>query len=268
MLSLNNSFEFRGQQVAWGSIGRGKPMVLVHGFPWSSQAWRRIAPWLAERRSVYYFDMIGCGQSEKSDGQDVSPAVQNDLLAALFEHWSLESPEVVAHDFGGLASLRGYYLNGLRYGKLTLIDAVAVLPSGSPFFAHVRRHEQAFAELPAYAHDALFRAYIQQAAHLKLRDEAIEVYAKPWRGEAGQAAFYRQIAQSDTKYIEELQSLYGAMDCEVNIVWGKQDSFIPLSQGQELASAFSVSRVTEVENAGHLIQEDAPEAVVAALLRD
>lgn len=268
MLPLNNRFAFRGQEVAWGSIGQGDPIVLIHGFPWSSQSWRRIAPWLAERHSVYYFDMVGCGQSEKSVGQDVSPAVQNDLLAALFEHWSLESPAVAAHDFGGLAALRGHYLNGLRYRKLTLIDAVAVLPSGSPFFAHVRMHEQAFSGLPAYAHDALFRAYIQRAARQKLRDEAVEIYACPWRGEVGQAAFYRQIAQSGARYIEELQGHYGPMDCDVDIVWGKDDEFIPLGQGEELAAALSARRFTPVAGAGHLIQEDAPEAVVAALLRD
>lgn len=219
MLPLDNSFTFRGQQVAWGSIGEGDPLVLIHGFPWSSQAWRRIAPWLAERRSVYYFDMLGTGQSEKSDGQAVSPAVQNDLLAALIEQWSLDRPEVAAHDFGGLAALRGHYVNGLRYRKLTLIDAVGVLPSGSPFFAHIREHEQAFAGLPPYAHDALFRAYIQRAARQKLRDDAIEVYARPWRGAVGQPAFYRQIAQSGDQYIEEVQSRYGPMDCEVNLVW-------------------------------------------------
>ena len=268
MLPLDNSFSFRGQQVAWGSIGEGDPLVLIHGFPWSSQAWRRIAPWLADRHRLYYFDMLGCGQSEKSQGQEVSPAVQNDLLEALFEHWSLDCPEVAAHDFGGLAALRGHYLNGLRYRKLTLVDAVAVLPSGSPFFAHVREHEQAFAGLPPYAHDALFRAYIQRAARQKLSEEAIEIYAQPWQGPIGQAAFYRQIAQSDSKYVEEVQSQYGPLDCEVNLIWGIEDEFIPLKQGEELAVALSANRLTRVAKAGHLTQEDAPEAVVAELLRN
>ena len=267
MLPLDNRFQFNGQSVAWGCIGQGDPVVLIHGFPWSSQAWRRIAPYLADRRSVYYFDMVGCGESEKSDGQDVSAAVQNDLLAALLDHWSLDCPEVVAHDFGGLAALRGHYVNGLQYRKLTLIDAVAVLPSGSPFFAHVREYEEAFAQLPAYAHDALFRAYIQGAAHKPLREEAIEIYARPYQGETGQPAFYRQIAQSDTGYIEELQGRYGPMACNVNIIWGEEDSFIPLAQGEQLAAALSANSLTRVAQAGHILQEDAPEAIVAALLK-
>lgn len=266
MLPLDHRFQHNGQSVAWGSLGQGDPIVLVHGFPWSSQAWRRIAPLLAAHKKVYYFDMIGCGASEKFQGQDVSPAVQNDLLAALFANWSLDRPEVAAHDFGGLAALRGYFLNGLRYCKLTLINAVAVLPSGSPFYAHIRQHEAAFAGLPAYAHDALFSAYIQNAAVRSLYDDAIEIYAGPWRGEVGQPAFYRQIAQSGETFIAEVEALYRPMDCEVGVVWGERDTFIPLSQGEQLAGMLSARSLSVVPDAAHIPQEDAPEAVVAALL--
>lgn len=266
MLPLDHRFQYKGQSVAWGSIGEGHPIVLIHGFPWSSQAWRRVAPFLAARHKVYYFDMIGCGLSEKFEGQDVTPAVQSDVLAALFEHWSLDSPDVAAHDFGGLAALRGCFLNGLKYRRLTLVNVVAVLPSGSPFYAHVREHEPAFAGLPAYAHDALFRAYIQRAATRRLQDDAVEIYARPWQGENGQAAFYRQIAQSGDRFVEEVQARYAAMDCEVNLVWGEDDSFIPLKQGEQLAGLLSARRFSRVPNAAHIVQEDAPEAIVAALL--
>ena len=266
MLPLDHRFEHNGQSVAWGSIGEGRPIVLIHGFPWSSQAWRRVAPFIAAHHRVYYFDMLGTGLSEKFDGQDVSPAVQNDLLAALFDHWSLDNPDVAAHDFGGLAALRGYFLNGLKYRRLTLIDVVAVLPSGSPFYAHVREHEQAFAGLPAYAHEALFGAYIQRAAFSRLHDDAVEIYARPYSGETGQPAFYRQIAQSGEQFIEEVQARYEPMDCEVKMVWGEKDTFIPLSQGEQLAGMLSVRYIDRIPNAGHLMQEDAPEAIVAALL--
>ena len=138
---------------------------------------------------------------EKPENQTVSENVQSDLLEALVEHWQLGKPQVVGHDFGGLAALRGHFINGISYGALHLIDAVAVLPSGSPFYAHVAHHEAAFAGLPPYAHEALFRAYIQHAAYYPLREEAIEIDAAPWRGDMGQVVFYRQIAQADTRHI-------------------------------------------------------------------
>lgn len=265
MLALDQRFTFRGESTAWGSLGDGPPLVLVHGFPWSSQCWRRIAPWLAERHTVYFFDMLGTGQSAKPDS-DVSAAVQSELLAALLNHWDLQYPQVVGHDFGGLAALRAHFLHGMRYSKLHLIDAVAVLPSGSPFYAHVKQHEAAFAGLPDYAHAALFRAYIQQAAHLPLSDEQVAVYFAPWSDAEGKAAFYRQIAQSDERHIREVQACYGATEFEVHLTWGAEDTFIPVAQGEELAQLIKPESVNVIAGAAHLIHEDAPEAVLGALL--
>ena len=38
MLPLDQTFTFRDQAVAWGTIGEGEPIILIHGFPWSAQA--------------------------------------------------------------------------------------------------------------------------------------------------------------------------------------------------------------------------------------
>ncbi|WP_269585570.1 alpha/beta fold hydrolase [Roseibium sp. Sym1] len=267
MLQLDNSFSFRGQRVAWGSMGEGDPVVLIHGFPWSAQAWRRIAPWLAGTSKVYYFDMLGFGQSEMADGQKVDESVQSDLLEALISHWGLKRPRVVGHDFGGLAALRGHFVNGIDYGRLHLVDPVAVLPSGSPFYAHVAHHEAAFAGLPDYAHDALFKAYIQQAAHYPLRKDAMEIYAAPWRGDAGKAAFYRQIAQADPGNISEAEARYRKPDFDVHLIWGEHDTFIPVERGEKLRRMLSADSFTVIPGAAHIVQEDAPEALLGALLQ-
>jgi pimeloyl-ACP methyl ester carboxylesterase len=125
-LELPHRYNFRGQSVAWGTIGGGKPLVLIHGTPFSSQVWRKIAPLLASRWKLFYFDLLGYGESEKRSGQDVSLAVQNELLVEMFKEWSVSNPEVLCHDFGGATALRGHYINGLTYARLTLIDPVAV----------------------------------------------------------------------------------------------------------------------------------------------
>ena len=154
MLDLPNTAIIEGNAVRWGRIGNGPPLVAIHGTPFSSQVWRRIVPQFADRRTVYYFDLVGYGLSEMRAEQDVSLAVQNRVLAALFAEWGLERPDVLAHDFGGATALRAYYLNGLRYASLTIFDAVALAPWGSPFVQHVRRHESAFTGMPDYMHKA------------------------------------------------------------------------------------------------------------------
>ena len=117
--------------------------MALHGTPFSSQVWRRIVPQFADSRTVYYFDLVGYGLSEMREGQDVSLAVQNKTLVALFAEWGLNRPDVLAHDFGAATALRAYYLNGLRYSSLTIFDAVALAPWGSALVQHVRKHETA-----------------------------------------------------------------------------------------------------------------------------
>ena len=122
--------------------------------------------------------------------------------------------------------------------------------------------------IQADAHEALFRAYIQNAAHYPLREEAMEIYAAPWRGEIGQAAFYRQIAQADTRHIEDVQKLYKKPEFKVHLIWGEHDAFIPLEQGRELQGLLDADSFTVIHNAAHIVHEDAPEAIVGALLQN
>ena len=267
MLTLPNTSIIEGNAIRWGTSGKGPPLVAIHGTPFSSQVWRRIVPHLTDRRTVYYFDLAGYGQSEMRDRQDVSLAVQNGVLAALFREWDFERPDVLAHDFGGATALRAYYLNDLRYSSLTIFDAVALAPWGSPFVQHVRKHEAAFSGMPDYMHRAVLRAYLQTAAHNPLSEEALDIYTTPWLGPVGQPAFYRQIAQMDQKHTDEVQGLYATMDCPVTVLWGENDEWIPLARGMALADAISNEPCIPVHGAGHLVQEDRPEAIVAAVLK-
>jgi pimeloyl-ACP methyl ester carboxylesterase len=265
MLELANRFGFEGNQIAWGTLGRGKPLVLVHGTPFSSQVWRKIAPWLAHDRQVFFYDLLGYGQSDKP-AADVSLGMQNRLFGAILRAWKLERPEVLAHDFGGTTALRAHFLDGILYARLTLVDPVAIAPQGSPFVVHVGKHEPAFAGLPPYAHEALLSAYISNAADQPLSPEALSIYRSPWLGQSGQAAFYRQIAQMRQSYIEEVEKLYRRPDFPVRILWGRDDAWIAIDQGRKLADKISGGEITPVPGAGHLVQEDAPEAIVAAML--
>lgn len=267
MLDLPHTARVQGNAIRWGALGNGPPLVALHGTPFSSQVWRRIAPQLAAHRTVFYFDLAGYGQSEMRDGQDVSLGVQNRILAALFKEWGLDRPDVLAHDFGGATALRGYFLDGLRYRSLTIFDAVALAPWGSPFVQHVRRHEAAFAGMPDYMHRALLAAYLKTSAHQPLSDEALEVYSAPWLGAVGQPAFYRQIAQMDQRYTDDIQDHYDKLDCPVTVLWGEEDGWIPYEKGETLAGLISDRPCEPIAGAGHLVQEDRPEAIVAAVLR-
>jgi len=265
--SLTKTFDFDGQSVAYDSVGKGEPVVLVHGTPFSSYVWRHISRELAREFRVFVYDLLGYGQSEKRDGQDVSLGVQNNVLAALLDHWKVVRPKIVCHDFGGATVLRAHIINGCDYDKLLIFDPVAIRPWGSPFVQHVKHHEAAFAGVPDYLQRAILKAYIGGAISRPINDTELEPFIAPWLGPVGQAAFYRQIAQMDLKYTDEIQERFDEIRCPVMLLWGTEDEWIPLEHGRELARMIPCGDLIEIPGAGHLMQEDAPEAIVSAALR-
>ncbi|MGB3210224.1 MAG: alpha/beta fold hydrolase [Desulforhopalus sp.] len=73
---LPETYVFEGRTVRYGVRGDGPPLVMVHGTPWSSFNMRHLIIALSQNFSVYYYDLIGYGQSDKTPG-DVSLGIQN-----------------------------------------------------------------------------------------------------------------------------------------------------------------------------------------------
>jgi pimeloyl-ACP methyl ester carboxylesterase len=266
-----NSWTLDKEHLTWGgtvryaTFGEGPPLVLVHGTPFSSYVWRKVAPALAQTSSVYVFDLLGYGSSEKHDGQDVSLAAQSRILAQLLDHWELENPNIVGHDFGGAITLRTHLLEGRDFGAIALIDAVALSPWGSPFYRLVQEYIGVFRQLPAYMHRAIVAAYIRDATYRSMDEEAMEPYLEPWLGAEGQDAFYRQISQNDQRYTDEIEPRYGEIQRPVLILWGEEDRWIPPSKGEQLHKAIPASELRRIPRCAHLAQEDAPETVIEHL---
>lgn len=263
---LPGAVDYQGREVRYGRLGDGPPMVLVHGTPWSSLNLRHLIRSLSENYTVYFYDLLGYGQSSMAEG-DVSLGVQNEVLARLLDHWGLENPWVVGHDFGGATVLRTHLLNGRSFRKIMLIDPVAVSPWGSPFFRHVNEHQAAFSGVPGFIHEAIVRTYVQTAAHKPLDDATLEGIVRPWTGEQGQPAFYRQIAQADSRYTDEVQARYPTITTPTLILWGREDRWIPLERGETLHGLIPSSEFHVVDDAGHLVIEEKPDQLVQHIMR-
>ncbi|MBX5088400.1 alpha/beta hydrolase [Rhizobium lentis] len=158
--------------------------------------------------------------------------------------------------------LRGHLLDKRNYRSLTLIDPVALSPWGTPLPRYARQHESIFAGLPDFIQRAVVPAYIEGAVFTPLSAEAMALYAEPGFGPLGQPAFWRQIAQFDEKYTNEIESKYDSFRCPVMILWGKEDKWISVDFAYKLAAKIAGSRLKIVPNAGHIVQEDAPEAII------
>lgn len=265
---LTQAYESDAGQVRWDRFGdpAAPPVVLLHGTPFSSYVWRRVVRALTPRHQVYVWDMPGYGSSEMAPGQDVSLASQGRTFAALLAHWELAEPTVVAHDVGGATALRAMLLHGARYRRLALVDAVALGGWGSPFFRLVQQHAEVFSALPSALHRALVREYISSATAVGLLPDTLEHLVRPWLGDTGQAGFYRQIAQADQAHTAEIEHRFGEITIPVLVCWGTEDQWIPAAEGRQLARRFPAASLQLIPQAGHLVQEDAPAELTAALL--
>jgi len=175
---------------------------------------------------------------------------------------TLDRPEARnAFDGDTITALRAHLIDGVDYNSLTLIDPVAIRPWGSPLVQHVKHHEMAFAGMPGYMHEAILPAYLKSAMKREATAESLGPYANQWVGDGKQASFYRQIAQMDQCFTDEVQDRYGQIRCPVQILWGEDDEWIPIERGRELHAMIPGSDFISVPGAGHLMQEDAPEAI-------
>lgn len=264
---LTRALQWRGRKIAWDRFGEGPPVVLLHGTPWSSALWLPLARALSRSHTVYLWDMPGYGQSSKDESHPVDLGVQGELFAHLLREWRLDHPLVIAHDLGGAVALRARLLHGAAYRALCLIDVVALSPWGSPFFTLVNQHAEVFAQLPAAVHRGALEAYVRGASHRGLRDDDLAMLVTPWTGPQGQPAFYRQIAQADERFTAEIGSGYASITEPVHIVWGACDTWIPVDRAHRLHAAIPHSSLTLIDDAGHLIQLDAPAELAAELTR-
>jgi pimeloyl-ACP methyl ester carboxylesterase len=264
---LSEELEWRGRSVRWGRAGSGPAVVFCHGTPWSSDLWRPVAEALAPYFSVYLWDMPGYGESSKHPEHRVSLDLQGELFSDLLAFWELRSPHVVAHDYGGAVALRAHLLHERGFTSLALVDVVALRPWGSDFFRLVRDHAELFTALPSGVHEGAVRGYISGASHRGLTPSALDALTQPWLDDVGQAAFYRQIAEADEVYTDQVEPLYPTIEVPVLVVWGRDDAWISVDRAHRLHELIPGARLTVIEQAGHLIQLDQPEALTAALAR-
>lgn len=257
-VELAERFEWQGREIACGRAGEGPAVVFCHGTPFSSLLWQPFADALSRDFTVHLWDMPGYGRSSKHPEHAVDFGAQAEAFSALLEHWDLGRPHVVAHDFGGAVSLRAHLVGGAAYASLMLVDAVAIPPTGSPFFRFVQDHPDVLGRLPAYIHTAIMRTYIQTASRRGLRDEVLDALVEPWTGEEGQPAFYRQIADYDERYLEANEQRLAQIDIPVRVLWAADDAWIPTEIAEKLTAAIPGATLGLIDGASHLVHYDAP----------
>ena len=122
-----------GINLYYNDVGRSEavPIVLIHGFPFSSEMWKGQVQMLqADKKNlrVITYDLRGHGQSDVGDGQYTIELFVDDLIA-LLDYLRITKTVLCGFSMGGYIALRAIERNPERFGALVLCDTMAVADS-------------------------------------------------------------------------------------------------------------------------------------------
>ncbi|KAJ5912770.1 Alpha/Beta hydrolase protein [Penicillium tannophilum] len=281
-IELTQTFEYSNNthkyKIRWTSLGdtESPPVIFIHGTPWSSKVWNVYAQSLAKYFHVYLFDNPGFGTSPlgqplpgkedeitKKVALDADLSGQSEVFAALYRYWSTgwgsRKAHVIAHDHGGLMSLRAHIIHGCEFASLCLINVVALGPFGQPLFKLIAENEEVFHALTGPVFEGVVESYIRDAACSDLSRVTMVMLKSPWvLSEEGRRGFVRQMVQANSRSTEEVESRYPEVGkaMPVRIIWGKEDRWIPVDTAFRLGEKLNAQDVVLIDGAGHLVMYD------------
>lgn len=257
--------------------GRGEPVVLLHGFPETSFAWRKIFPALADQYTVIAPDLRGCGASDRPEQGYDKQTVAADVHG-LVGQLGFDRITLVAHDVGMMAGyayaatyrdevervvLMEAALPGLGLEKLYDADAY-------PRMYHLPLFEapNGLAEALIGGREAMFvRHFMGQQAYnpAGLDEDALDEYAR-WLAQPG--ALRAGISYFRAHRVDaERNREHAKKPLEMPVLtMGGTASFGANLEG-EVAPLAAHHRHVMIDQCGHYLAEERPDAVAAELLR-
>lgn len=87
-------------EIAYVSRGRGRAVLLLHGFPLNGFQWRGAIDRLGPHALCIAPDFLGTGHTRAVADQDVGPDSQVLMLASLLDALGVSNVDVIANDSG------------------------------------------------------------------------------------------------------------------------------------------------------------------------
>lgn len=254
-------------------MGRGRPVVLIHGASGNlNDMTFRLGPMLAARYEVIAIDRPGHGRSGLPPGGDVSLAAQAALIRGAMARIGVRRPLAIGHSYGGSVALAWAVeapetLSGLALlaapsqvweGGLGIANDLLANPLSGPVLARAASHVVG----RSYAQRALKPVFAPQAppeGYLDHLDLALIL----------QPASLRENARQLVGLKEQLRPMvprYPRIALPVALVHGEADTTVGLEiHSAPLARQIPQARLTRLPGVGHMLHQVATRAVAAAV---
>jgi pimeloyl-ACP methyl ester carboxylesterase len=245
----------KGLEIAYERVGKGPPLVFVHGAGDDARIWRPQLAALADEFTVVAWDEPGAGRSSDVPG-DFALADYANCLAALIDALALGPAHVAGLSWGGTVVQELYRHRPALVATLILIDTYAGWKGSLPEEEVGARVAGARRMLAAPAEDALPGLFAGDppAEFVSLLEE-IAAAARP-------ASLRTQLvvmAQADQR------DLLPRIAVPTLLIWGERDARSPLSVAHQFEQAIPDTKLVVIPRCGHLSNLEQPEQFNAAV---
>ncbi len=270
---ISSSFAtVNGVRLHYLSIGKGEPIILLHGYAETSHMWVPLMTELAKTHQVIAPDLRGAGDSEApQDGYTKAMLAQD--VHALAQKLGYKSVEIVGHDIGLMVAYAYAAQYPSEVSKIVLMDAF--LPGvgdwKSVWLMRDLWHFHFYGNTPLALVTGRERIYLEHfwndfaadPAHSlseKDREFYAAAYAKPGHMRAGME-YFRAFEQDAKDFAEFAKT---PLTMPMMVLSGEKASGQTLiDQGMLVAN--DVDGVI-VPGSGHWLMEEAPDFVIPKLV--
>ncbi|TMH02961.1 MAG: alpha/beta hydrolase [Betaproteobacteria bacterium] len=268
--------------------GKGKPLLLLHGFPQTHAIWHRIAQLLRDEFFLVMPDLRGYGDSSKpadapSHASYSKRAMAADMLA-LMQQLGHERFFVVGHDRGGRVAHRLALDHAASVERLCLIDIAPTLDMYAATdlaFASAYYHWFHLIQ-PAPLPERMIGGNAKFYLHWKLggwgtgnvnyiEPQALAEYERCFctaEGIHGACEDYRASASIDLEHDRQSRERGEKIACALHVLWGERGVVHKLFDPLALWRAQCTGPVTgQLMPAGHFIPDELPQATAGELHR-
>lgn len=253
------TIEVNGLRIAYERVGRGPPLVLLHGYVGDGPTtWRAQLDALSDEFTVVAWDAPGAGRSADPP-ESFGMAGYADCLAAFVERLGLEAPNVVGLSFGGALGLALCHRHPSLATTLILASAYAGWAGSLPAEAAEQRLEQALvlADLSAEEFvDTLLPTRFSAATPWA----SVEAFGEALR--AFHPIGFRAMARASA---EDLRNALPHIKVPTLLVYGDKDVRAPLTVAEHLQAAIANAALIVLPDVGHVCNIEAPEAFNSAV---
>ncbi len=272
--------------VATAGEPGAKPLIFLHGFPESHRTWRHQIAEFSRDHFVIAPDQRGVGASDQP--QDVAQYTPDKPVAdliALADHFGIDRFTLVGHDWGGAIAWMAALQRLDRIARLVIVNAPHPLVFqksliDDPAQRAASQYITAFRSPGIEAHiadmgvETFFDTSFAKHADPALMAEEKSRYVADWSRPGAMTAmlnWYRASAISVPAMDEDaampafVTAPFPPVQPPTLVIWGMQDKALLPVQLDGLADHVPELTVTEIEDAGHFVPWEKPQAVNAAM---